>query len=132
MKRILLVLAFVLLSSLLFAQVDPDPQATADGSTNGDTTMYWYWYTLRTQGDVQSPLQNQQQQQLIFAKGANEEWLGPMQEGGLGEPQRLQAQKQSGDCDGDCDGEPDKDRLQDGSCGDGGDGPDKEPGGKGY
>ena len=126
MKRILLVLAMVLLSGLLFAQADPDPQPAAAGSLNGDT--YWYWYTLRTQGVVEPPFQ----QQLVFAKGTDEEWLWPAQEAGAGQLKKLQAQKQSGDCDGDCDGEPDKDRFQDGSCGDGGDGPDKEPGGKGY
>lgn len=126
MKRILFVLALVLVSGLLFAQEEPAPQAAQSGSANGQLTMWQFLYTLRTQGDVVPPFQHR----MAAAKGAPEETVAALGAAGSGEPLQLQAQKQTGDCD--CDGTPDKDRLQDGSCGDGGDGPDKEPGGKGY
>jgi hypothetical protein len=128
MKKIVLVLILVLLSSLLFAQAGPDPLAEQAGFTNGDTNMYTDWYLWRWQGQLEPPFQYR----LMAATGAADQEPAALQKGTQEEPHGLQARDRSGDCDGDCDGEPDqlqvqeKQKLQDGSCADGGDGPTRD------
>jgi hypothetical protein len=132
MKRILMVLALVLLSSMLFAQAepvgplaDPDPAGPPTdpaGHAYSYQNMYWYWWNTRLQEPPESPNRFAIQARL----GDPEKEPEALQT--REEPQRTQ--ERSGDCDSDCDGEPDQDRvreqLQDGSCEDGGDGPDQD------
>ena len=132
MKRILFVLTLVLMSSLLFAQAgpvgplaDPDPtgpSADAEGNAYSYRNMNLYWWNMQLQEPPESP--NRVARQARLGDPEKDPQALQTQE----EPQRLR--EQSGDCDGDGDGEPDQDRVQeqlkDGSCDDGGDGPDQD------
>ena len=116
MKRILLVLGFVLLAGLLFAQADPEPA--------GDGAMYAYAYWNMHQWQWIRQIQEPPESPNRFTEQAR---LGNLEK----EPKELEFQKEpeerqkrSGECDSDCDGTPDRDRnqdqdreqLQDGSC----------------
>jgi len=125
MKRILLVLGLVLLSSLLFAQDGPDPLGPL-----GDPAEYvhsyqnmYYWQWAR---QIQEPSESQKRfmEQARLGEPSNESAEPTVQK------EQEQRQERSGDCSSDCDGEPVQDqvqdRLRDGSCGDGADGPDQD------
>jgi hypothetical protein len=116
MKRILLVLGFVLLASMLFAQADPDP--AGDGALY--TYTYWNMYSWQWERQLQEPPETPNRFTEQSRRGNLEK-----------EPKELefkkdpeQRQERSGDCDSDCNGTPDRDRdrdqdrkqLQDGSC----------------
>jgi hypothetical protein len=122
MKRILLVLGLVLLSSLLFAQDGPDPLGNPAQYANTYRNMY-YWQWIR---QVQEPpeSQNQFMEQARLGEPANESAEPTVQK------EQEQRQERSGDCSSECDGEPVqdqvRDQLRDGSCGDGADGPDQD------
>lgn len=115
MKRILLVLGLVLLSSLLFAQAGPGPFGDPAQHANIYQNMY-YWQWIR---QVQEPpeSQNRFMQQARLGNLANDSAEPAVQK------EQEQRQERSGDCDSECDGEPDREqvqqKLQDGSCEDG-------------
>jgi hypothetical protein len=121
MKKVLLVLVFVLLTSLVFAEAAPQgPLADPAGASGVDPTMFWHMWRFmaanEVQGQPEDPLQFTNQVRYGEPDAAPKGSEAP------GEPQRIQAR--SGDRTGDCDGDPDRlqtkeqtrEKLQDGSC----------------
>jgi len=101
MKRILLVLGLVLLTTLLFADVGSDPLGEADGQLNMSRLALQMRAKLLTQARLMS--------QARLGPQANE----PAEPEAREAPARLQ--ERSGDCTSGCEGEPvqAKDRVRD-------------------